>query len=100
MSCDKRRRFRNTNIPVYSLGWHLRLVLVFPIDIVKTILQSNTKPNPPRVGQIIRTILAERGAAGFYFGLAPALIRAVPANIACFGAVEATHAMINRYNCI
>ena len=75
-------------------------LLVFPIDIVKTILQSNTKPNPPRVGQIIRTILAERGAAGFYFGLAPALIRAVPANIACFGAVEATHAMINRYNCI
>jgi len=57
-------------------------LLVFPVDTVKSRLQ--TAEGNPSIGGVIREIHSRGGYKAFFPGLAPALLRAVPANAATF----------------
>jgi len=67
---------------------------VFPIDTIKSRLQSAS--GNPTIGGTVREIYARGGYRAFFPGLAPALVRAVPANAATFLGVELAHKAMNR----
>eukprot|EP00128_Syssomonas_multiformis_P014277 Colp12_sorted_trinity150504_noHs@10216 len=64
----------------------------FPIDAVKTRLQTDSLSNPRYKGTLdcLRVTLREEGLRGLFRGLSPCLVRAFPANAAAFAAFEAT----------
>ena len=64
-------------------------IIGVPPDVIKTRIQ-NAAPGqyPGGIKQVIGELIAKEGVMGFYKGIAPALIRAYPANAACFSTVE------------
>ena len=64
-------------------------IIGVPPDVIKTRIQ-NAAPGqyPGGIKQVITELLKKEGVMGFYKGIAPALIRAYPANAACFSTVE------------
>jgi len=64
-------------------------VIGVPPDVIKTRIQ-NAAPGqyPGGIKQVVTELIAKEGIAGLYKGIAPALIRAYPANAACFSTVE------------
>ncbi|AEY95953.1 FADL264Cp [Eremothecium gossypii FDAG1] len=70
---------------------------VFPIDTIKTELQSsNTRQT---MMEATRKIYNTRGGIkGFFPGIGPALLRSFPANAATFLGVELTHSLFKKYN--
>ena len=58
-----------------------------PLDTIKTRVQAHVG-TPIGFFGASRIILKENGVAGFYRGIGPALLRAFPANAACFAAKE------------
>lgn len=71
-------------------------VLVYPTDVVKSVIQVDDYKNPKFSGSIhaFRKILALEGAKGLYKGFGPAMVRSVPANAACFLAYEVTRSSL------
>jgi solute carrier family 25 carnitine/acylcarnitine transporter 20/29 len=69
-----------------------------PLDVIKSRVQAGA-PDAPRVSMadVARAVWAEGGWRGFYRGLAPALARSVPANIAAFSAIETARGILERY---
>lgn len=61
-----------------------RWVAYFPRRFAVPLPQQ---PEPP-VLPVSRTLLREEGAAALYRGVAPAMLRAFPANAACFFGVD------------
>ncbi|XP_050234556.1 mitochondrial carnitine/acylcarnitine carrier-like protein [Mercurialis annua] len=70
--------------------------LVYPTDVVKSVLQVDDYRNPKFSGSInaFRTILASEGVKGLYKGFGPAMARSVPANAACFLVYEVTRSSL------
>ncbi|XP_050214424.1 mitochondrial carnitine/acylcarnitine carrier-like protein [Mercurialis annua] len=70
--------------------------LVYPTDVVKSVLQVDDYKNPRFSGSInaFKTILATEGVKGLYKGFGPAMGRSVPANAACFLAYEITRSSL------
>ncbi|EEF42425.1 mitochondrial carnitine/acylcarnitine carrier-like protein [Ricinus communis] len=70
--------------------------LVYPTDVVKSVLQVDDYKNPKYTGSInaFRKILASEGAKGLYKGFGPAMARSIPANAACFLAYEVTRSSL------
>lgn len=64
-------------------------VPVFPIDTIKSRLQSSTTSQS--IGQVTRAIYANGGFKAFFPGIGPALARSFPANAATFVGVELAH---------
>jgi solute carrier family 25 carnitine/acylcarnitine transporter 20/29 len=64
-------------------------VPVFPIDTIKSNLQSSDKPQS--IGQVTKQIYRSGGFKAFFPGLGPALLRSFPANAATFLGVELAH---------
>lgn len=66
--------------------------LVYPTDVVKSVLQVDNFKNPKYSGSIdaFRKILSSEGVMGLFKGFGPAMGRSVPANAACFLAYEVT----------
>ena len=64
-------------------------IIGVPPDVIKTRIQ-NAAPGqyPGGIKQVIAELIKKEGVMGFYKGIAPALIRAYPANAACFSTVE------------
>ncbi|KAF8728183.1 hypothetical protein HU200_018770 [Digitaria exilis] len=64
--------------------------LVYPTDVVKSVLQVDDHKSPKYKGSMdaVRKILAADGVKGLYKGFGPAMARSVPANAACFLAYE------------
>ncbi|CDH52169.1 mitochondrial carrier [Lichtheimia corymbifera JMRC:FSU:9682] len=61
----------------------------YPLDIVKSVVQNQEKP--PRglyVTQVMKEIVAKDGVAGLYRGVAPAVVRSIPAAGATFTTFE------------
>lgn len=69
-------------------------LLVFPIDTVKSRLQS--AEGQPTIGSVVREIKARGGYKAFFPGLGPALARSVPASAFTFLGVELAHKAMNR----
>ena len=65
-----------------------------PLDTIKTRVQASTTPIGFAGGA--RLIYAELGMAGFYRGIGPALLRAFPANAACFAAKESAQSFLDK----
>ncbi|KAI5797603.1 mitochondrial carrier domain-containing protein [Geopyxis carbonaria] len=61
-------------------------VLVFPVDTVKSILQSSSEKTS--VGKVVREVYGRAGVKGFFPGVGPAMLRSFPANAATFVGVE------------
>lgn len=64
-------------------------VPVFPIDTIKSNLQSSEVP--VSIGQVTRSIYARGGFKAFFPGVGAALARSFPANAATFAGVELAH---------
>ena len=64
-------------------------VIGVPPDVIKTRIQ-NSYPGqyPGGMRQVVSEIIKKDGIRGMYKGITPALIRAYPANAACFSIVE------------
>ena len=71
-------------------------LVALPIDVVKSRIQTHDVlggapgADGSRMLATARAIVAERGLAGLYRGATPALLRAFPANAACFAGIEAS----------
>ncbi|XP_027361000.1 mitochondrial carnitine/acylcarnitine carrier-like protein [Abrus precatorius] len=70
--------------------------MVYPTDVVKSVIQVDDYKNPKFSGSIdaFRRILASEGFKGLYKGFGPAMARSVPANAACFLAYEMTRSAL------
>merc|ERR1712137_202438 len=68
--------------------------LCFPMDVVKTVLQTDASTPAERTYKgyfdCVRRIYARGGLTRFYAGFAPGVLRAFPANAACFFGYEFT----------
>lgn len=71
-------------------------LLVYPTDVVKSVIQVDDFKNPKFSGSAdaFRKILRLEGVSGLYKGFGPAMARSVPANAACFLAYEVTRASL------
>ncbi|SCU86663.1 LAME_0D07140g1_1 [Lachancea meyersii CBS 8951] len=69
---------------------------VFPIDTIKTKLQSSASAST--MSEATREIYQRAGVKGFFPGLGPALMRSFPANAATFLGVELTHHVFKQYH--
>ncbi|SCU88180.1 LADA_0E08658g1_1 [Lachancea dasiensis] len=69
---------------------------VFPIDTIKTRLQSSS--SAASMSDATREIYQRAGIKGFFPGIGPALMRSFPANAATFLGVELTHHFFKQYN--
>ena len=68
-----------------------------PADVVKSRLQTAPEgmyPNGMR--DVFREIIREEGAAALFKGFVPVMLRAFPANAACFFGVELTLSFIRQ----
>ncbi|RNF12426.1 mitochondrial carrier protein [Trypanosoma rangeli] len=65
-----------------------------PLDVIKTRVQASRERLT--LAGAVRGVFKERGIRGFYRGLGPALLRAFPANAACFAAKDFTQKALNR----
>ncbi|XP_010494865.1 PREDICTED: mitochondrial carnitine/acylcarnitine carrier-like protein [Camelina sativa] len=70
--------------------------IVYPTDVVKSVLQVDDFKNPKYTGSMdaFRKILKSEGVKGLYKGFGPAMARSVPANAACFLAYEMTRSSL------
>jgi hypothetical protein len=66
-------------------------------DVVKSRIQANTAQGQ-QLGMVgvARELVAAEGVRGLYRGLVPALVRAVPANAACFAGIEYSRALLDK----
>ncbi|KAI4328085.1 hypothetical protein L6164_020472 [Bauhinia variegata] len=71
-------------------------LLVYPTDVVKSVIQVDDCKNPKYSGSFdaFRKIKASEGFKGLYKGFGPAMARSVPANAACFLAYEVTRSAL------
>jgi solute carrier family 25 carnitine/acylcarnitine transporter 20/29 len=65
-------------------------IVALPFDTLKSRLQTSRFGQYTGVGHVYRELMIREGPKAIFRGLAPALIRAFPANTATFLGVEAT----------
>lgn len=72
-------------------------VAVYPVDVVKSVIQIDDYKNPKYSGAIdaSKKILRTEGIGGLFKGFGPAMVRSVPANAACFLAYEITRSSLS-----
>mmetsp|Transcript_23870 Transcript_23870/g.37573 ORF Transcript_23870/g.37573 Transcript_23870/m.37573 type:complete len:349 (-) Transcript_23870:129-1175(-) len=61
-----------------------------PADVIKSRFQTAPEGKYSGIVDVYRSLIKEEGYAGLFRGLRPALIRAFPANAACFLGMEVT----------
>lgn len=75
-------------------------LVALPFDVIKSRIQTADLrgPGAPRLGMwgTAKQVIAEGGVAGLYRGAGPALIRAFPANAACFMGMEVSMMALNK----
>lgn len=60
----------------------------YPQDVIKSCYQNDQRYKS--YGEVIKTLLKTTGPRAFFVGVAPAMVRAFPANAATFFAYEMT----------
>ncbi|RYG52069.1 solute carrier family 25 protein [archaeon] len=72
-------------------------IVALPLDVVKSRIQIQTGAGASTsILAVARQLVKEEGVAGLYRGSAPALLRAFPANAACFMGMELSMAALNK----
>lgn len=69
-------------------------VLIFPVDTVKSMLQSGD--GKLGLGGVVKQVYTRGGIKAFFPGLGPALARSFPANAATFLGVELAHKAMDK----
>lgn len=71
-------------------------LFAYQFDVIKNRIMTDSDTNPRYRGVIdtARQIYRENGLRGFYRGFSPCVLRAFPANAACFLAFEAAMAVL------
>jgi solute carrier family 25 (mitochondrial carnitine/acylcarnitine transporter), member 20/29 len=69
----------------------------YPWDIIKTRMQAERIDWPSSMFQIAKQIHAESGINGFFKGLSPCLMRALPVNAAVFLGFEICQKALEKY---
>jgi len=69
---------------------------MLPIDTVKSRYQVAPEGKYSGVYAVFKDILAKEGPRGFYKGLTPVVVRAFPANAACFAGYEFVSSMLTK----
>eukprot|EP01086_Lenisia_limosa_P013329 TRINITY_DN42344_c0_g1_i1.p1 TRINITY_DN42344_c0_g1~~TRINITY_DN42344_c0_g1_i1.p1 ORF type:complete len:304 (-),score=48.99 TRINITY_DN42344_c0_g1_i1:35-946(-) len=70
-------------------------LVILPIDIAKTRLQTSAVGTYSGMFDCYAQILKQHGIKGLYAGIKPAMLRSFPANAACFYAFELTMKILN-----
>ncbi len=89
-----------TVVGAAGVGGLLYWLAIFPVDVIKSAIQSDSiLPGERRFRgplHAARALWAEGGAARFYRGFAPCLLRAVPANGVMLLTVDKVTGLLNR----
>lgn len=78
----------------------LNWLIAIPFDTVKSRMQSAVGTGPAATRGLIATarhVVETEGAPALYRGVGPALLRAFPANAACFWGYETAMTVMNRF---
>jgi ornithine carrier protein len=67
-------------------------ICMYPADTIKSVMQTNAATLSMDSQSVARTIYAQYGLRGFYRGVTPTVLRAMPANAALFYSYESVHA--------
>ncbi|ORX95567.1 mitochondrial carrier [Basidiobolus meristosporus CBS 931.73] len=70
-------------------------LFMIPIDTVKSRLQTAKEGAHSGMVDVFKHLIRTEGYLGLYRGIFPVLLRAFPANAACFGGMEATLKILN-----
>jgi len=71
-------------------------VFAIPIDMMKSKLQVAPDGKYPHgIRSVFREVIAKEGITSLYRGFAPVMIRAFPANAACFLGIETAYKILN-----
>lgn len=83
-----------------AMGGFAYWIFTYPIDVIKSTMQSDhpdpTKRRYPTMASTSRQLWAQSGVSAFYRGLTPCLLRAAPANAACFTLYELTSDFLKK----
>lgn len=72
-------------------------IVALPFDVIKSRIQANTTVGgSSSMLTVGKQLLKEGGIGAFYKGVAPALVRSFPANVACFGGMEMSKAALDK----
>jgi solute carrier family 25 carnitine/acylcarnitine transporter 20/29 len=94
-----RKKIPIKNIILYGAFSGLMLwISTFPLDVVKSCMQSDNIQNRkyPTIISTTTTIFREKGIGGFFKGLTPCLLRAPPINAATFFTFELVKGIMNK----
>ena len=69
-------------------------VIAVPPDVVKSRYQTAAEGTYKGLGEVAKTLMKEEGPGAFFKGLGPAMIRAFPANAACFLGMEFSKSLL------
>jgi solute carrier family 25 carnitine/acylcarnitine transporter 20/29 len=70
---------------------------ILPIDTVKSRFQSSKPGEYTGIIDVYKSIVKEGGYGALYRGIGPAMLRAFPANAACFFGVEMAKKQLEKY---
>jgi len=65
-----------------------------PPDVVKSRYQTAPEGMYKGLGDVASTLMKEEGPGAFFKGIGPAMIRAFPANAACFLGMELSRSLL------
>ncbi|SCU98680.1 LAME_0G00144g1_1 [Lachancea meyersii CBS 8951] len=94
---DAKKGVKRVDIPSWklcsygALSGALLWIMVYPFDVIKSVMQSDSLYAPTRgknVIQVARHIYAERGLKAFFKGFGPTMLRSLPVNGATFTTFE------------
>lgn len=70
-------------------------IVAVPPDTLKSRFQTAPPGKYSGISSVLKELIATDGVAGVYKGLGPAMLRAFPANAACFLGVETSRKLLN-----
>ena len=72
-------------------------VVALPFDVIKSRIQANTAAGKTQsMVTVARQLMAEGGVGALFKGVGPAMLRAFPANAACFSGMELSKAVLDK----
>lgn len=71
-------------------------VVAIPFDVIKSRIQAQAGSGSSSMVAVGRQLIASEGVGALYKGVGPALLRAFPANAACFFGVELTRSIFDQ----